>query len=354
MNIHMLDAPIFFIVGLVIATIVHEIGHALCAKIVGIPIRLITFGSGPVIARLGSPRTRILLQGWPLGGAVHNYPPFVVTRWRFSFYAAGGALGNMAGLALIVALWLMGLSPGWAGPEVALVAAAQLIVGLGNLIPRRCRGWIWSDGLALLKLKSLPAQTVTSQSDCYAKMRALYCGGEAPRPSCSDSICMAYYLCRLETWTSHLERREFREAAEAVLLRAALAPDEEMLVLDGLVTIGAITHDPDYLCSLDEWSRRALSLNPTLDTLRGSRGAALVALGRYAEGKALLASVDANAAPRDFAISQVFLAKAQLTLDDTTAARKSLAAARRVDAAAIAWEPLAAMISDMELALKEA
>jgi tetratricopeptide (TPR) repeat protein len=349
-DLGLIQIPISTLVGIFIATVAHEAGHAICAWLAGVPIRLVSIGRGPVIATVRLSHTQVILRRAPIAGWVQVYPPLIFERRKFLFFSLGGALGNLGVVVLIVLLGSNGLVPERVQIGAAFVAVTQIVI-MGNLIPYR-EGERASDGLNILQLLRLPAKALTAEGERYAARRARYAGGSpmpAPRPAQADSLRMAYYLDRVDFRSAQADRSEFLDAAQRALARGALARDEEILVLDALVTIGAVSRDPDYLCFLDEWSRRALAFDPSLPTLRGSRGAALVALGRYDEGEAVLASVDATASPEDFALSQLFLAKVHMARGDAEAARRSIEAARRVDAAAIAREPWATLVSDLGL-----
>jgi hypothetical protein len=340
----------FVLIGLVVATIAHEAGHAICGAVAGVPIRLFSIGRGPIVARFRLSHMHLVLRAIPIFGIVYPYPPLVVAKGRLLLLYAGGALGNLAVLALIAGLGAAGALSERAGYDAGFIAIAQACVALGNLIPFR-RGEQPSDGLTILRLLRLTAGAQTAAGQRYAARRARYAEAKpSPARQRAMSSVLAYSLERRDLYTSLAEQRDFRKAAQRALA-GALAPDEEMLILDALVSMGATHRDPDFLASLDEWSARALRLDAANPTLRGSRGAALLALGRHAEGMALLASIDATAAPRDFAIAQVFLAEAHWALGEKEAAGRSLAAARSVDAEAIAPEPWATMVRTMEAAL---
>jgi predicted Zn-dependent protease len=117
-----------------------------------------------------------------------------------------------------------------------------------------------------------------------------------------------------------------------------LTPEEEMHTLDCLVTggllvaHGAIVMDPVLRPELDLWSQRALRLGPKVKTLIASRGAVLIELGRYHEGKALLETVAfAEGAPlTDSLLNRIFLARAEHALGNAAAARRLLAEARAI------------------------
>jgi hypothetical protein len=130
-----------------------------------------------------------------------------------------------------------------------------------------------------------------------------------------------------------------------------LAPEEKMWVLDALVTDGLVSRDPAALPRLDDWSRQALALDPELPTVLGSRGAVLVELGRYDEGKAPLAPLAAasQAGSFDSFINRAFLALAERALGNETAARQ-LANAARTAAEIIEKAPhVTAMLGRLEV-----
>jgi hypothetical protein len=99
-----------------------------------------------------------------------------------------------------------------------------------------------------------------------------------------------------------------------------LSREEELLVLDSLVTSGLISGDPAFRGQLDAWSQRAFKLGPDALTLRASRGAVLVDVGRWEEGKAMLSQVSAIEGSFDLLMTQVYLARAEYALGSCIAA----------------------------------
>jgi hypothetical protein len=96
-----------------------------------------------------------------------------------------------------------------------------------------------------------------------------------------------------------------------------------MWVLDLLVIDGLVSRDPAVLPHLDDWSRQALALGPELPMLLGRRGAVLVELRRYEEGKALLAPLAAArraGSPENAFMTRVFLALAEHALGNEATA----------------------------------
>jgi hypothetical protein len=127
-------------------------------------------------------------------------------------------------------------------------------------------------------------------------------------------------------------------SCNGALLEPRLLPEEEMRILDALLTDGLIFADPTLRPMLDQWSLRAVQLGPEIKTLAGTRGAVLVELGRYQEGKALLeplARADTTP-PFDTLMTEIFLAHAEHALGDAGAATELMTRAR----AAIATQNL--------------
>jgi len=131
--------------------------------------------------------------------------------------------------------------------------------------------------------------------------------------------------------------------------RGSLSNQEEMLVLDTLLTYGLVCDDPKLRPHLDQWSMRALALGPNIGTLLSTRGAVLVSLGRHEEGKALLSSLPRASdnvpfdAMFDTLMNQVFLARAELALGNGAVAQNLIADARST-ARAIGGSPAVALL----------
>ena len=159
---------------------------------------------------------------------------------------------------------------------------------------------------------------------------------------------MASQLYRPDRWRDEATRREVQDALIRELDRGTLSLDEEMLVLDTLVTYGLVCDDPRLLPYLDQWSARALALGPHIETLLSARGAVLVSIGRYEEGKVLLSSLPVrDNAPYDALfdtlMNQIFLARAELALGNGAVA-KGLIADAQTTAKALRGSPAVALL----------
>jgi peptidase M50-like protein len=317
-----------YVLGLFIAIVAHEGGHLLCARICSIPISAMIIGCGPVLLRGRVGNVQVELRPFPVGGLVIPAAlPNLEKRGPMALYFLGGILGNFAVIGAIILLHIAGAVPtvlfDQAGmPIVELQAGVlvgmQLLVIILSLLPFRgaFKGVrIASDGVQLLR--------VFSGKFPYAVLLAPYSHGTTRLSMKSPALSrIAFQLARADRWSSEDARRDFCSALRRELAEGRLSAEEEMLVLDALVTDGLLFADPALRSELDQWSLRALQLGPEVRTLVGSRGAALVETGRYQEGKALLETVAFadDIRPFDALMSRIFLARAEHALGNSTAA----------------------------------
>jgi hypothetical protein len=148
-----------------IALLLHELGHALAALVVGVRIWGIRLGVGPTIWRGRLGHCRIHLALFPFLGSVQlldedacaiGYRDIIAGSWRFEWgpeawrapiISAAGGLSNLVGLVALVIWWDLLGQPAIGTPmgDLFLVAMASNFAGYLNLIP--C---FRSDGIHLL------------------------------------------------------------------------------------------------------------------------------------------------------------------------------------------------------------
>lgn len=342
--------------GLVAGLACHEFGHMLCAVLLSLPVRLISIGIGPLLwgGRIGE--ARFELRAMPWSGCVQCYPQPVIRKISMLFFVLGGVLGNAALIGLVAVVDEAGVVRDPVRDYLGPIVFVQCYLIVQNLVPYWIRVGgvrIGTDGLQLLQLVAGPWRGPTQAGLLYAAMLDRYGGANRapPRRAC---VRLIYQMLRSDHWTDAEARRDFHDALQRELGRAALSREENILVLDALVTSGLIYRNPPLRAHLDAWSQQALRLAPDIATLRGSRGAVLVELGRYQEGKALLVPLVGAQPDKSFDafMVSVFLAHAEHALGNVAAAR-ALAAAARENVEAVGGIPGAAfMLSrlDAELA----
>jgi Peptidase family M50 len=326
---------IWFFVGYMIGVVCHELGHALCAAIASIPVRLIQIGVGPVLLRHRFGEMSLELRLLPLSGLVWPYPVANFCRWRSALFILGGALGNAAVIAVVAGLSAIDTVRSQPGDVSGVIIFSQVFIIVATLFPSRYTVGgipVASDGLQIVELLSQPRDATTPAAIAYAAMLNDYGASASAPPVLSPAGSRVFYqLGRPDRWSDDKDaRRDFRESLLRELSRDDLTLEERMLVLDALASDALTFGDPELRVDLDEWSSRALELGPDKLPLLCTRGAALVELGRYNEGKTLLTSVAAaeQTQPLDRFVCQVFLARAELALGNAAAAQQFACAAR--------------------------
>jgi hypothetical protein len=318
--------------GLVAGVACHEFGHMLCAVLLSLPIRLISIGIGPLLWRSRIGETQFELHAIPSGGCVQCYPQPLVRNVSTLFILLGGVLGNAALIGVVAAVSKAGVLPNAWGDYLGAIVFVQFLLIVQNLVPfwTTVNGVrIGSDGLQFLQIVLGPWRGPTQAGLIYAAILDRYGGANRapPRRACARLI---YQLLRSDQWIDAEARRDFQDALQRELGRGALSREENIVALDALVTSGLIYRDPPLRAHLDAWSQQALRLGPDIATLRGSRGAVLVELGRYEEGKVLLVPLVGAQPGKSFDafMVSVFLAHAEHALGNIAAARALAAAAR--------------------------
>lgn len=296
----------------VVATLAHEAGHLICARLGSIPLRRMVIGWGPLLLRGHIGGMQLELRLVPLGSlVVCAESASMPKRWAVILYFLGGALGIIVVIGVVVWFHAIGATP------VILHEPS----GIGILVAMQV-------GFIVVSLTAPLA---------YAAAHKRYREGTTRPPIGSGSwadVRLAVPLARADRWANEGVRRADWTAMRRVLARGGLPPEGEMRVLDTLVTHGLLTDsalvaDPALRSELDAWSHRALQLGPRAKTLIASRGAVLVKLGHYREGKTFLEAV-AFADGADSLVSRVFLARAEHALGNTAAVGSLIAEARAI------------------------
>jgi hypothetical protein len=316
--------------GVAIGVAAHELGHLACAAAGSILVYRVVIGEGPLLWRGCIRDVWFEVRRWPLSGHVEPYAVMTYRRYSWALFLLGGALANLAVIGLVMALHAAGMT----GRILDFILYAQVFLIAVSIVPMRQGGG--NDGMALVRLlwrrDSEPAAALGQTYDLgQVGSRSQ---GHAPLPMTAASLRLLRHSRRL--WDGEIPRAEVRDDLMRELESGGLSPKEKMRVLDTLVTEAITSSDPAARPHLDAWSRQALALGPDQSTLQGSRGAALVELGRHAEGKPLLAPLAApdQAASYDSFMSRVFLALAEHGLGNGAAARQLADAARATAKAA--------------------
>jgi hypothetical protein len=318
-----------FLLGLAIGNVAHKAGRLLGARVGSIPIRRIVIGRGPVLmrGRLGDMRleVRLVPTGMVVICAERASRP---KRSAVLLYLLGGVLANIVVVGVIIWLHRAGIVP----------PILHDGTGMPMLAPQ-------AGILIFTQLMTIGASV--AEPFVYARSPQLkrYREGATRPPISTRSLAIVRVLYRVrlhERLRSRDSRRKAWAAVERELAGGDLTPEEEMYALDWVITNWLITErlaaarpivaDPGLRRKLDDWSDRAVRLGPKVKTLVGSRGAVLVELGRYGEGKALLQRlVSIKGAPLvDALLSRIYLARAEHALGNAAAARSLIGQAQAI------------------------
>jgi hypothetical protein len=342
--------------GIVIAVVVHEGGHLVCALAMRIPVRQVTVGVGPLVFRRRIGETHFELRLVPTAGFVAPYPIALIRRWRYALFLLGGVLANAVAIVVVAVLAAKHAWPRSAEDVIGPMVFVQPWVILASLAPFSFGLYgarIGTDGRQLLQLLRVASGEPTATAELYARELAIYALGATPGPLTAASSRIMYQIFRRDRWTDPEAGRECVEALQRELERDALLAAEEIaLIIDSLVTYALVFGDATLRPQLDALTQGAVALAP-VRTLYGSRGAALIEIGRYEEGKEILESLIAQSGldPFDAFMIEVHLARAERGLGDQQTAANWAARARR--RAASCQTPVAQlMLARMEAELK--
>lgn len=201
--------------------VIHELGHALVARLLGWDVIEVVIGYGPELARFRVGRTLVALRAVPIEGHVLPTPRVPKhARLKSALVYAGGPLAELLTILAIGAL--IGFEVLFSrSSELSVIAlqSAALVAGIGvvlNLAPHAMSG-APSDGLGILASYALSHSTlefrlalpyVTGASrelDCNDARAAhvLVCEGLTRHP---DNIPLLIMLARCEVAIGEVER----------------------------------------------------------------------------------------------------------------------------------------------------
>ena len=294
-----------------LAVVVHEIGHALAAVLVGRKIYVLSFGRGATLASWSFGDLQIVLARDLGAGFIQAYPGQPESRWRTSLYLAGGMIANAVAVGAVILL-LAHNSPDALGPGAKSLASAAMGFALSNslsaasaIVPRQMK-WedqrLASDGRRLVNLW----RTAPVIPD-YSLLHAAFCGDRLIRagrwreaqehyaaviaraPDCPGFLgCLVHVVARARgpaaAMACYVEHRAAFEAG-------ARKPSPQYGYAAGNVAWQALrTGDASWLELAGDLSEQAVSMDSASASLRATRGAALIAKGERGAGAALLSA----------------------------------------------------------------
>ncbi len=308
-----LPVMLFGILVSPVIVLLHELGHALTGRALGLEIGLISIGHGPIVRKLLVGQVPVHLHAFPLSGRVYlGAPSLHLLRTRVWLATLMGPMTNAILIVTAVFAW-DALEPLTGEGPLAIWVVLNAIIVVGTLYPYRYQeaGQTYrSDGLALFELPrskpdalrmyllSAPLLRALARIDRgdYAGARSLAENARARDP---DNIHPRILLSACASMlgqhakTIALLRPIAAEAHESPV-RAAIQNNIAFAV--ALSNVGAPADDPQ-LGEADRLSASAFALYPCLLHFRSTRALVLVAMQKPEQALALLEYTHYERAP---------------------------------------------------------
>lgn len=300
--------PLLWFLGLAInyaLIVVHELGHVFVARLLGWTVESVTIGQWHRLFSFSVGPATVTVRSAPSPGFVQTTP----AAHENSVYKAGAFLlaGSLAEVGAGVSMFLLDRPPLIETPGELLLSYSRINVFCAvtyhvilNLWPRADTaddGHILSDGL-LLRHVWRQSRLEPAYKDLSAKLE------EAGR-LCQDREFPEALRIINELALRHPENVLLQKqaahlysecgdtvAAEKIwrdlLGRPLGTPEVFAEILDSLSRLPLYHRRTDLLAAADGWTSEALRHSPHAITLKGTRGAILVELGRFDEGIEML------------------------------------------------------------------
>jgi hypothetical protein len=274
-------------VSFVCGVILHEAGHAIAARLVGLDLRLVAIGHGPALLHVKRLGVTFVLRSVPLSGFVAIAVRPGMSRYRFAIMIASGPGANL--VLLIVTIVLDRMAPYY---DAVLMPAgfAQLLLLLLTLTPfkSKARGRVRpSDGLQLWRqLVRKPPDVFTTQ---YATLMTLVFPTDRPAPHPSPAACeLVYQVLRSDRMIDAWAMRDAVASVRTLLGPWQLNMAERAVALDFLVSSEVLLGGTEIIeTELEMWSAEACILAPGIATTL-TRAGVLATTGRAEQAMDML------------------------------------------------------------------
>jgi hypothetical protein len=299
-----------------LSTFCHELGHFVCAKLVGMSPYLMKVGSGFSISskRFFGAQIELGIHLFSLNGETRahfptNWSTFKDLKPKLIIYCLGGCLANSILLACSIAMLA---HTGF--PIFLYFILIEVVMIISALVPTNILLYgrkhpTDAKQIFLIFTKDYQRYFLTGLQKYLTRM--------------DGNLVGPYILLNNDTKTIELfvkAETEFVyqhfDDAIALYNRLLSSPNvsgaERVYILDILASIVIVRGQKQYLTQADVWSQESMKLAGYSKTIRGTRGAILIELGRYEEGMRMLFQLtEPDNDPLDISISSCYLAKAE-------------------------------------------
>ncbi len=289
---------VFAFVAMYVTIILHELGHAAAAAIVGVDVPVFSFGGGRHV------RVFRLSKRWLIVGLLPTEGLILVSHKSKDWYrlksfviSAAGPFVNLACAGMFY-FWLEreGQSLSTLSTTAAqLFVIFSLLTGISNLIPFSANspyGATNSDGKSIINLFSITQEQIAKQVSMtafiWAYIEYLY-GSKAVVVELVEPIIKnenADIAVKVLASAAYAETGELEKGIS--ICRTTLESEEleranRAALLNNLAYLLRFEDTPQSLAEADELSKEAFDLAPMLLSIRSTRASILAALGRSKE-----------------------------------------------------------------------
>ncbi|MCM2438594.1 hypothetical protein HGO34_02530 [Agrobacterium vitis] len=291
---YLIAITLSFIASLILGTILHEVGHAFAARLGRLQLREIRIGIGRIIWQFQIKNIDIVLHKYPIAGLVSIFPPLnSERRLEKLIYLSGGLFFNFIFLSIL--FYFLVAFRDHQCPNILL--STGVVVQISIIFINAVPGHIYifgrkipNDGLQIFQILI----SRKNETEVYRKqylMRVLdYSEKNGTTPIFNEASERVAFLIYWNENSLHGNFDDYLQALEQEL-DSDLSSTERILLIDALVTGSLLRDTVNNIENLDRWTAEALSIRPTEDTLKASRGSVLIELNKVGEGLDLFSTL---------------------------------------------------------------
>jgi tetratricopeptide (TPR) repeat protein len=311
--INIFNLILFFIFSSLMVYI-HEAGHVLAAKAVGIGISRVQFGKGRDILRKRIFGILIVVKN-QLGGGCTSIGEFKneFSKPAYAFFIAGGLIIQTVLTVLAIIISDFRFSDYFGNYEIDL-AASFIIANISmiaiNLIPMKVnvRGFSTpNDGLSLLQLPFIKEKDINTILLAPKWMEAfeLYENRKYYEAQLAFEKCLMEYPdlpdAKIGYSTCLLNQGKI-DLAEEILLEIKNQQHDkkyDLTLFNNIAWINILRFTEESLKIADDFSKKAIKLNQNISFVKGARATTLIVSGNYDAGIKLLNEIVKISKPVD-------------------------------------------------------
>jgi len=283
----------------------HELGHALVGRVVGLRVFWVAIGVGRPLYEGQFWGTNLRINLWPSRGAtaLAASTPHLI-RLRLWAAVCAGPATHLAPFALcyLAAGRLTTFPPAgdiWSTPApFAVLLYANALLLLLSLFSAGGGTLTRPDGHRLMQIPFWKEQEVAEYLatypalEAYEFMRRGDLKQAVARYQAALALAADSYVLRHDLAVARLLQGEYEQARTAFVgllsQESSRLPGRRLLLLNNIAWADLMLRRADLLREADTYSEEAIKELPNLPAIQGTRGAVLVTLGRAEEGLSLL------------------------------------------------------------------